>query len=451
MLRITFTLLFTALAVLSLGSCKRIQDKLERLAEKSGAVTPKKTAPKKAEPVLTPEQIAIQKKLQDPVMMQGAAPEPVIPAAPVFELNKSASVAILGYHDVRERGGSPMLIAGSKFRQQMQAIKDSGIPVIPLADVMAWKKGEKNIPQEAIVITFDDGWEGVYEHAFPVLKEFGFPFTFYLYKKYVNIGGRSLTWDQVREMMKHGGEVGSHSVSHENLKKKPKARMTDADYQAWILAELKDSRDYLEQTLKIKVPSFAYPYGIFDDEIMNTGLQIGYESLVTVNGQKVSWESPNGKLGRYIVHGDSDTNFKLATSFRGRGDVTSNKFLLADAKNEQGDLLVKLSPAPDSTITERSPIITADLKNAGTVVAESVKLRIGGLGIVPAEYDAATMTLRYAFPYRLRREDCLASLTFQRDAASPAEIINWRFKIDLNASYVPVNHTRSTTPSSTPE
>ena len=422
------------LALLVMPSCKRIEDKLQRLAEKSGAAPAKA---EKAEPVLTPEQQAIEKKLAESAMQAAAVPEPVITAPATPEINKSASISILGYHDVRERGGSPMLIAGSKFRQQMQAIKDSQIPVIPLADVMAWKRGEKNIPPESIVITFDDGWEGVYEHAYPVLKEFGFPFTVYLYKKYVNIGGRSMTWDQVRDMMRNGCEIGSHSVSHESLKKKPKAGMSDADYQAWVLAELKDSRDFLEQNLKIKITSFAYPYGVFDDEIMNTGLQIGYESLVTVNGQKVGFDTLNGKLGRYIIHGDSDTNFKLATSFRGRGDVSSNKFLLADAKNDKGEPLVILSPAPDSTITKRRPILEANLKNAGTVIPESVKLRIGGLGTVPATYDPATMTLRYQFPYKLRRDECLASLTFQRDAAQPAEVVNWRFKIDLTAAYAP--------------
>jgi peptidoglycan/xylan/chitin deacetylase (PgdA/CDA1 family) len=423
------------LALLVLPACKRIEDKLQRLAEKSGTAPAKA---EKAEPALTPEQQAIEKKLAESAMQAAAVPEPVITAPATPEINKSATIAILGYHDVRERGGSPMLIAGSKFRQQMQAIKDSQIPVIPLADVMAWKRGEKNIPPESIVITFDDGWEGVYEQAYPVLKEFGFPFTVYLYKKYVNIGGRSMSWDQVREMMLHGCEIGSHSVSHESLKKKPKAGMSDADYQAWVLAELKDSRDFLEQNLKIKITSFAYPYGVFDDEVMNTGLQIGYESLVTVNGQKVGFDTLNGKLGRYIIHGDSDTNFKLATSFRGRGDVSSNKFLLADAKNDKGEPLVILSPAPDSTITQRRPVLEANLKNAGTVIPESVKLRIGGLGIVPATYDPATMTVSYPFPYKLRHEECALSLSFQRDAAQPAEVVSWRFKIDLKASYLPV-------------
>lgn len=431
-----FTAFLIAAALLAAPACKRIQDKLERLAEKSGAV-PAKEAEKAAEPVLTPEQQEIEKKLKDAAMIEAAVPEPEIPAAPAFELNKSATVAVLGYHDVRDRGGSPMLINGTKFREQMQAIKDSNIPVISFSEMMAWKRGEKNIPQESIVITFDDGWEGVYTYAYPILKEFGFPFTVYLYKKYVNIGGRSMSWDQIREMMANGCEIGSHSVSHESLKKKPKGAKTDADYQQWVLAELKDSREFLEQNLKIKCLSFAYPYGNFDDDIMNTTMQIGYESAVTVNGQKVTWDTPNGKLGRYIVHGDNDTNFKYATSFRGRGDVASNKFLLADAKNDKGEQLAKITPAPDSTITERRPLIEVNLKNAGTVMPESIKLRVGGLGTVPALYDADSMTVRFQMPYKLRREECIASLSFQREATLPAEVITWRFKIDLAASYVP--------------
>ena len=431
-----FVALVLALTLTGLPACKRIQDKLERLAEKSGAIPPKPPE-KPAEPALTPEQELIEKKLQDPGLLVAAIPEPEVPAAPAFELNKSANVAILGYHDVRERGGSPMLISGGKFREQMQAIKDSNIPVVAFRDVVAWKRGEKNVPQECIVITFDDGWEGVYEYAYPVLKEFGFPFTVYLYKKYVNIGGRSMNWDQIREMMANGCDIGSHSVSHESLKKKPKSAKTDADYQQWILSELKDSREFLEQNLKIKITSFAYPYGIFDDEIMNTGLQIGYESLVTVNGQKVTWDTPMGKLGRYIVHGDSDANFKYATSFRGRGDVSSNKFLVADATNDKGEQLVKLTPAPESTITDRRPLIEASLKNVGTVLPESIKLRVGGLGTVPSYYDADTMTVRFQMPYRIRREETVVSLSFQREASLPAEVITWRFKVDLAAAYLP--------------
>jgi len=440
-MRFVSPLLFVVLALGTLPSCKRIEAKLRRLAEQSG-VTPKPLpppAPKPEEPVLTAEEQAIEKKLQETALLEAAAPVPEVPAAPAFELNKSSVVSILGYHDFRDRGGSPMLIAAPKFRAQMQAIKDSKIPVISLSEMMAWKRGEKNIPEEAIVITMDDGWEGVYSYAYPILKEFGFPFTIYLYKKYVGGGGRSMSWEQIKEMMQHGCEVGSHSVSHESLKKRPKNAKTDADVQQWIVSELKDSRDFLEQNLHVKCPSFAYPYGNFDDAIMETGLQIGYESLVTVNGQKVTWDTPNGKLGRYIIHGDNDINFKLATSFRGRGDVGSNKFLVADAKNEQGEQLIQLKPKPDTVITERRPLIEADLKKLGTIMPESIKLRIAGLGTVPVDYDPATMVVRFQFPYKLRREDCALSLSFQRAASQPAEVVSWRFRIDLAAAYLPAH------------
>ncbi|MBB5038128.1 polysaccharide deacetylase family protein [Prosthecobacter dejongeii] len=430
-----FALTLSLIGLLGITACKRIESKLDRLARAAGITQDPPPPPKVAEPVLTPEQEAMEKRLQESSVFEAAKAEDLVPKAVAFELNKSAVVSILGYHDFKERGGSPMIIAASKFREQMKAIKDSGIPVVPLSDVLAWRKGLKNIPEECLVITMDDGWEGVYTYAYPVLKEYGFPFTVYVYKKYVNIGGRSLSWEQIKEMMKYGCEIGSHSVSHESLRAK-KGR-SEAEHLQWVLAELKDSKEFLEKNLGRPCTSFAYPFGIFDDAMAETGLQVGYETLVTVNSQKVNWDTPMGKIGRFIIHGESDTNFKLATSFRGRGDVTSNHFIKADAKDAEGHQLITLSPAPEEVITERRPTIKASLTRVGTVVPESVRLRIAGLGPVPAVYDPASMTVSYRLPYRLRRQDCAVTLSFKRAEGMPDEVVTWRFKLDLEASYLP--------------
>jgi peptidoglycan/xylan/chitin deacetylase (PgdA/CDA1 family) len=433
-----FQFLLLTLFIFQASSCKRIEAKLDRIARAAGLTSEpaQPTKPKPPETPLTPEQQAIEARVLNSAIFEAAKPEEPAPKAVAFELNKSAIVSILGYHDFRERGGSPMIIAASKFREQMQAIKDSGIPVIPLSDVLAWRNGQKNIPEESIVITMDDGWEGVYTYAYPVLKEFNFPFTAYLYKKYVNIGGRSLSWDQIREMMKNGCEIGSHSVSHESLRIK-KGR-TEADHQLWLLGELKDSKEFLEKNLHITITSFAYPFGIFDDSTSETALQVGYETLVTVNNQKVSWDTPMGKMGRYIIHGESDANFKLATSFRGRGDISSNHLLVADTKDEKGKLLVELSPVPEEVITERQPLIQANLKGLGSILPESIKMRVGGLGIVPASYDQPNMTVSYKLPYKLRREDCAITLSFKRTPEAEDEVIQWRFKVNLAAAYLPM-------------
>jgi peptidoglycan/xylan/chitin deacetylase (PgdA/CDA1 family) len=433
-----FTLFISLVLLSGLPACKRIESKLDRLAQAAGLTqgpTPGGSSGKSTEAPLTPEEEAMEKRLKESAVFEAAKEEDIAPKAEPFELNKSAVVSILGYHDFRERGGNPMIIAASKFREQMKAIKDSGIPVIPLSDVVAWRKGLKNIPEESIVITMDDGWVGVYTYAFPVLKEYGFPFTVYVYKKYVNIGGRSLNWAQIKEMMQYNCEIGSHSVSHESLRNK-KGR-SDEEHQRWVLGELKESKEFIEKNLGVPCTSFAYPFGVFDDALAETGLQVGYESLVTVNSQKVNWDTPLGKIGRFIIHGESDTNFRLATSFRGRGDVTSNHFLKADAKDAEGRLLVEMSPAPNETIKERRPEIRVNLQRVGKVVPGSVRLRIAGLGPVPANYDPQTMQVSYHLPYRLRRQDCAVTLSFKRAEGVPDEVITWRFKVDLEASYLP--------------
>ncbi len=427
-----FLMLITSLLAVQTG-CSRIKEKLQRLAQTAGV----QPAPTVQEPVLTAEEEKLNAALADPKLFDASAPEDdAAPKAIPFELNRSSIVSILGYHDFRDRGGDAMLINATKFREQMQAIKDSKIPVVPLNDVLEWRNGRKNLPEECIVITMDDGWVGVYTYAYPVLKELGFPFTVYLYKKYVNIGGRSMTWVQLKEMMDTGlCSVGSHSVSHDSLRKKTKR--SDAEQQLWLISEFKDSKDFLEEHLKIPVTSFAYPYGNYDQAILQTGHQLGYETQVTVNGQKVTWETPLGELGRYIIHGDNDTNFKLATSFRGRGEIGSSRALRTDATTPDGKPLVDLYPRPDTTITERQPLIEARLAGIGTIVPESVSMRIAGIGQVPVQFDPATLIARYALPNRIRRDECSVTVTFKRAADLPVESVSWRFKIDLVAAYLP--------------
>ncbi len=427
--------------VLSQGTgCRRIEAKLERLAKVAGL----SQEPPPAEPVLTAQQIELQRRLEALEVLQAPKAEEVAPKAPAFVHNKSALVSILGYHDFRERGGSPMLIAAGKFEQQMIAIKERGLPVIALNDVLRWRRGEINIPEESVVITMDDGWVGVYEHAFPVLKKMGFPFTVYLYQRYVGIGGRSLSEAQIREMMQHGCEIGSHSVSHRSLRE---SRTRGDD---WLRSELEESRAFLREKFAVPCTSFAYPFGIFDDKVLQVAREVGYECLVTVNGQKVGWETPLEKFGRYIIHGENDSNFELAISFRGRGGNNAGTTLASDAKDESGRLLVELSPPAGSVVRERRPLLRANLSRLGLLLEGSVRMRVGGLGEVPAVWDAKSASLVYPLPIAWRRESCQVIIEFQRAGAAKPESLRWSFKVELPALYSPRAAAAEATGSPTP-
>src|SRR5690606_35508059 len=110
--------------------------------------------------------------------------------------------------------------------------------VISLEDFLAWRQGSKTLPEHCILLTLDDGWKSVYTDAFPILKEFNYPFSLYLYKNYVDLGAKSLTTPMIKEMMQAGASIGSHSVSHpfpavvkSHQKKGP------AEYEAFLRIE----------------------------------------------------------------------------------------------------------------------------------------------------------------------------------------------------------------------
>lgn len=397
--------------------------------------SPKLEVPK--EEPLSVEEEKMQKVLEDSKVFTPVVEAPPVPVAPPFELNKSAMVSILLYHDFVERiPRNEMMVSVPVFRAQLQALKDANIPVIPMSDVLAWKKGEKNIPEEAVVITLDDGWLGVHEFAFPILKEFGYPFTIYLYKKYVNSGGRSMTLEQIDEMLKYGAELGSHTISHQPLD--AKKGKTEEQYQQWLNEEIVESKKWLEETFNVPCRTLAYPYGNKTEAIVEMAMKAGYDAAVTVNPQKVTWDTPNGKLPRFTQLGDKDVNFKLATSFRGNNDLSNSKFIKNDAVDEQGKKLVQLKPAPNETITDRLPLIEADISALGDIIPETIVLRLSGFGAVPVEYDPHKKIIRYRVVQRLRMKECTANLSFKRAADDKAEVISWKFSIDQKASYQPL-------------
>ena len=120
---------------------------------------------------------------------------------------------------------------------------------------------QKKIP---CLITFDDGYGGVYTHAFPIVQRYCLPAILFLATAYLD-GKRSfqgnfarpyapslLTWEQVKQMADQGMELGSHSLTHRNL-----ARMDEAT----LLKEVRGSRQRIEEATGHRVEAFSYPYG----------------------------------------------------------------------------------------------------------------------------------------------------------------------------------------------
>ena len=213
------------------------------------------------------------------------------------------TVPVLCYHRFGDRG-TKMTISVSRFREQMQYLKDKGYRVIPLQDLIAFLKGERQIPQRAVVLTVDDGHRSIYESAFPVLKEFGFPATLFLYTDYINNGG--LNWDQLIEMIGSGLiTVQPHSKTHDNLTLKVNGE-TQQEYLRRVGQEVRFPKQRLAEQLPGVPVAYAYPFGDANDEVVaalkREGLSVG---LTVHSGGNAAFAYPY-LLRRSIVFGDRD-------------------------------------------------------------------------------------------------------------------------------------------------
>jgi peptidoglycan/xylan/chitin deacetylase (PgdA/CDA1 family) len=364
---------------------------------------------------------------------QTPAPPPApVPEPPPAAQEDGVRVAVLGYHDFSETSPeSEMIIRTSKFRKQMEAIRNAGLPVIPMADFQAWKRGEKDIADKSIVITIDDGWKAVYTDAFPILKEFGYPFTLFLYKNYVDGGGKALTSEMVKEMQKHGATIGSHSVSH-SYPQSHRRKGAEA-YEKFLKLEFGESKKFLETKFGGRITTYAYPGGIHTAEMDLISKEFGYEQLFTVLPGKIRRSNDDRTLPRYIILGTHDRIFELATGFNEISGVAGANQVIAPQTTPH-----PVSPEPGMMVDTRLPLLSADLSGVQDLDPKTLTMKVGGFGEVPAVLDPDTKMLSWQVNRRLRSPVCQVAVSWLDSKGKPPEVpLRWSFRIDPEASYVP--------------
>ena len=377
---------------------------------------------------------------------QPAAPTP----PPAVAIDKTASVIVLLYHRFEDKP-KPLVITPPEFEKEMGEIKDAGFTVIPMADFLAWRRGEKNIPKKSCIITIDDGYITGYDIAWPILKKYGYPFTMFIYIDYVGSGGKSLSWEQLGEMRDAGVDIQSHTYSHSHLDSPgygvdatTKARVMK-DVQSlgrdgWLHKEIFDSKKVLEQQLGIKVSAFAYPFGTGSNNphIRQFVKDAGYEVAFNVYGRRNGYTFPAfDQIGRYAIDGaNAPKLFADAMKMIGGGDVGGP----ASAEPAYAELAVAsmiTEPMGGATINNTKPTIKANLATMGNIDPNSIKMRISGLGVVPAKYDAKTKTVSYTVTTPLKKDTYFVFL----NAALDGKIAEtkWSFNVDPAAKATSVD------------
>jgi peptidoglycan/xylan/chitin deacetylase (PgdA/CDA1 family) len=353
-----------------------------------------------------------------------AAPELAPTTAPKSEAAGEGSVIVLLYHQFKPAGVAipakfQWTMNVDVFAYEMKYIHDNGYNVISMDQLIKFIKHEGTVPPRAVCITIDDGYKSAVVYAAPILKQYNYPWTFFIYPDFVTVaeGSGAVSWNDLLELQKEGVDIESHSMTHPNLKlHKQKVKgvwhdFTPDEYAAWLNNETAGSKALLEQHMGKPITRFAYPYGEYNKQVEDAAIAAGYEAIFTVADNPVHATTSLHSIGRYTITQGVEKNFA--------------------AYLRQGALgLSSADPAPGATITNPRPVITAVLGYAGTLDPKSIETSVRDFGDVKHDFDPATNTIRLYLPRDLIQPVVLVNIRVQDAATKQVMVANWHFNYE---------------------
>lgn len=214
-------------------------------------------------------------------------------------------VLVLMYHDVSPSPKDVRSLSERNFERQLQLMKDNNFHWITMSQYRDFILRGKPVPDNAVLLTFDDGYESFYQYAYPLLEKYHAPAASFLIVDTVGNpkmpGVPKLNWDQVKEMHKNGIDFYNHTFNlhyygptdargkhlepalSSRLYLKDKGRReTEKEYEARVDADLKQANAVLKRELGEDNHILAFPYGAFSKPLLQICRKQGIDVTLTV-------------------------------------------------------------------------------------------------------------------------------------------------------------------------
>lgn len=242
----------------------------------------------------------------------------ILSPTPTIKKDVEIRIPILLYHyvenvkDPKDTIRQSLNIQPFIFDLQVKTLKESGYEFLTASEIKYYLNKYKFIPERNVILIFDDGYEDFYEYVFPIIKKYNIKVTLYMPSQFIN-KKNYLTYKQLLEIKNSGlVEIGAHSRFHTYLKGLSKTE---------VKSEVEGSKSELEKLLGIKVTSFAYPYGAYDQFSEESVELAGFETAVTTNPganinsgnlYKINRIRPGRRTGPDLIEYISQKEFKSA-------------------------------------------------------------------------------------------------------------------------------------------
>lgn len=221
-------------------------------------------------------------------------------------------------------------VTPDQLENQLRGLLDLGFTPIPLSTAVKHHQLGMELPPNAFVVTFDDGYANNYTHALPVLEKLGVPATIFLATAYIDefvpfpsddwscsgkadpISWRPLTLEEAHKLNKSELiELGTHTHTHDDFRNRPR------DFER----DLEISLEFIKREFDIVHPTFAFPFGVrrfgfSSDELIRAARKTQVRCSLSTEGQLAHLRQSPYYWGRFTAHQTDDAHL-LAVKLSG--------------------------------------------------------------------------------------------------------------------------------------
>jgi peptidoglycan/xylan/chitin deacetylase (PgdA/CDA1 family) len=213
------------------------------------------------------------------------------------------SIPVGMYHHVNRNAGDHITVSVENFRRQMEWLRREKYETLDAAAYLAALYGKYRPARRCFVITFDDAWLDVYQHAFPILKSFGHKFIVFVVSNWTEQATRSsaagrdgvfpphafarervaaglaaeviCAWRHLREMQESGlASIENHTASHRDA-----TQLTQDELREDLLRCRKAIRERLGGR---EGRHLCWPFGQHNSNALRLARELGFETTYLV-------------------------------------------------------------------------------------------------------------------------------------------------------------------------
>lgn len=189
-------------------------------------------------------------------------------------VSTTPNAAILLYHHVSSSTPASTSISPEAFKSHMEYL-DAHHTVVSLQDVVSAIQHNTTLPENAVAITFDDGYANILDNAHPILADLGFPYTVFINPDEIGVGPKQLTWEQVIAMHNDGVAFANHTLDHLHMLNGEQA-MGERAWLEKVWQNVESAEKKIEDKLDISLKYLAYPFGEYNTALANKLKAEGY-------------------------------------------------------------------------------------------------------------------------------------------------------------------------------